>query len=45
MDIATAVGLVFGFGTIVGLILIDGGNFAQYWDKHAFIVIFGGSTP
>jgi len=44
MDIATAVGLLAGVGTIIGLIMIDGGNFAQYWDKHAFIVIFGGST-
>jgi chemotaxis protein MotA len=42
MDIATAVGLVFGFSTLIVLILIDGGNFAQYWDKHAAIVIFGG---
>ncbi len=44
MDLATAVGLLAGLSTIVGLILIDGGNFGQYWDKHAFIVIFGGST-
>jgi chemotaxis protein MotA len=42
MDIATAVGLVAGFATIIGLIIIDGGNFGQYWDKHAAIVIFGG---
>jgi chemotaxis protein MotA len=43
MDIATAVGLVAGFGTLVALIMIDGGNFLLYWDKHAAIVIFGGS--
>jgi chemotaxis protein MotA len=43
MDIATAVGLLAGFGTIISLIMIDGGNFGQYWDKHAAIVIFGGS--
>ncbi len=42
MDIATAVGLVAGVATIVILIIIDGGNFGQYWDKHAAIVIFGG---
>jgi len=44
MDIATAVGLVAGFGTLVALIMIDGGNFLLYWDKHAAIVIFGGSA-
>jgi chemotaxis protein MotA len=44
MDIATAVGLVSGVMTLVALILIDGGNFGQYWDKHAAIIIFGGSA-
>jgi chemotaxis protein MotA len=43
MDIATGLGLVAGFGTLIALIMIDGGNFGQYWDKHAAIVIFGGS--
>ena len=44
MDIATAAGLIGGVGVIVGLIMIDGGNFAAYFDKHAVIVIFGGAT-
>ncbi|MBV9078492.1 MAG: MotA/TolQ/ExbB proton channel family protein [Methylobacteriaceae bacterium] len=44
MDIATGAGLVGGVAVIVGLILIDGGNFAAYFDKHAVIVIFGGAT-
>jgi chemotaxis protein MotA len=44
MDIATAVGLLGGVATIVILILVDGGNFAGYYDKHAVIVIFGGAT-
>jgi chemotaxis protein MotA len=44
MDIATGAGLVGGIGVIVGLIMIDGGNFAAYFDKHAVIVIFGGAT-
>ena len=44
MDIATGVGLVGGVATVVLLILIDGGNFAGYFDKHAVIVIFGGAT-
>ena len=44
MDIATAAGLLGGIGVVVGLIMIDGGNFAAYFDKHAVIVIFGGAT-
>lgn len=44
MDIATAVGILGGIATIVGIILIDGGNFAAYFDKHAVIIIFGGAT-
>ena len=44
MDIATGVGLVGGVATVVILILIDGGNFAGYFDNHAVIVIFGGAT-
>lgn len=44
MDIATILGLVGAIGVIVSLILIDGGNFAQYFDKHAVIIIFGGSA-
>jgi chemotaxis protein MotA len=44
MDLATAIGLVGGLGTVFTLIMIDGGNFAAYFDKHAVIVIFGGAT-
>ena len=44
MDLATGIGLIGGVATIVVLILIDGGNFAGYFDKHAVIVIFGGAT-
>jgi chemotaxis protein MotA len=43
VDLATGIGLVTGFGVLILLIMIDGGNFAQYWDKHAAIVIFGGA--
>jgi chemotaxis protein MotA len=43
MDIATAVGLLGGIATICAIIIIDGGNFMAYVDKHAFIIIFGGS--
>ena len=44
MDIATGAGLIGGMGVIFTLIMIDGGNFAAYFDKHAVIVIFGGAT-
>ena len=44
MDIATGLGLLAGFGTVFTLIMIDGGNFAAFYDKHAIIVIFGGAT-
>lgn len=44
MDIATAVGLIGGLGTVFTLIMIDGGNFKAFYDLHAVIVIFGGST-
>ncbi|MGA0595764.1 motility protein A [Enterovirga sp. CN4-39] len=44
MDIATGLGLLGGIGVVVGLIMIDGGNFAAYYDKHAVIVILGGAT-
>lgn len=44
MDLATGAGLLGGVGVVVLLIMIDGGNFAAYFDKHAVIVIFGGAT-
>lgn len=44
MDIATGAGLLGGIAVVVGLIMIDGGNFGAYFDKHAVIVIFGGAT-
>jgi chemotaxis protein MotA len=44
MDFATGIGLLGGVATIVVLILIDGGNFAGFVDKHAIIIIFGGAT-
>ena len=44
MDLATGVGLVGGIGVVFTLIMIDGGNLAAYFDKHAVIVIFGGSV-
>ncbi len=44
MDLATAVGIVGGIATVVAIIMIDGGNFAAYFDKHAVIIIFGGAA-
>jgi chemotaxis protein MotA len=44
MDIATGLGILGGFATIFVLIMIDGGNFAAFFDKHAVIIIFGGRT-
>ncbi|MET0257467.1 MAG: MotA/TolQ/ExbB proton channel family protein [Methylobacterium sp.] len=44
MDLATGVGLLGGFGVVCALIMIDGGDFGAYYDKHAMIVIFGGAT-
>lgn len=44
MDIATGLGLLGGVGVVVGLIMLDGGNFKAYYDIHAVVVIFGGAT-
>jgi len=44
MDIATGLGILGGIGVIITIIMLDGGNFAAYYDIHAVIVIFGGAT-
>jgi chemotaxis protein MotA len=44
MDIATGVGILGGIATICAIIIIDGGNFAAFYDKHAVIIIFGGAA-
>jgi chemotaxis protein MotA len=43
MDISTAIGLVAGAVVIATLILM-GGDFRMFYDIHAIIIIFGGST-
>ncbi len=43
MDIATIVGIVAGCAVITVLILM-GGDFRMFYDIHAIIIIFGGST-
>jgi len=42
MDITTTLGLVFGIGVVVSLILM-GGSLGMFIDSHAAIVIFGGT--
>lgn len=44
MDLATGIGLLGGFCVAFTLIMIDGGDFGAYYDKHALIVTFGGAT-
>ncbi|OYW99780.1 MAG: flagellar motor protein PomA, partial [Bosea sp. 32-68-6] len=44
MDLATGLGIFGGIVTICAIIIIDGGNFAAFYDKHAVIIIFGGAT-
>ena len=43
MDIATGIGLLAGAAVVCTLILL-GGDFRMFYDLHALIVIFGGST-
>jgi chemotaxis protein MotA len=43
MDISTGIGLAAGAAVVCTLILM-GGDFRMFYDVHALIVIFGGST-
>lgn len=43
MDFATAIGLVAGVATVVGMIIIGGGSLASYWDTVAVVCVIGGS--
>jgi chemotaxis protein MotA len=43
MDISTGIGLAAGAAVVCTLILL-GGDFRMFYDLHAIIVIFGGST-
>jgi chemotaxis protein MotA len=43
MDLATGIGLAAGVAVVCTLILL-GGDFRMFYDIHAIIVIFGGST-
>lgn len=43
MDFATAIGLVAGVGTVLGMILIGGGSLASYFDEVALVCVIGGA--
>ncbi|WP_029030440.1 MULTISPECIES: motility protein A [Salinarimonas] len=43
MDFATALGLVAGVATVVGMILVGGGSLASYYDTVALVCVIGGS--
>jgi chemotaxis protein MotA len=43
MDISTSIGIAAGAAVIATLILL-GGDFRMFYDVHAIIIIFGGST-
>ncbi|MGH6644087.1 MAG: motility protein A, partial [Bradyrhizobium sp.] len=43
MDIATGIGLIFGF-TVFIFLMMDGGGLMMFASEHAGIVIFGGAT-
>jgi len=43
MDISTGIGLLAGAAVVTTLIML-GGDFRMFYDLHAIIVIFGGST-
>jgi chemotaxis protein MotA len=43
MDISTGIGLLAG-GAVVCTLILLGGDFRMFYDMHALIVIFGGST-
>ena len=44
MDLATGIGLVAGIGTLVGVIMLDGGNFGTYFDSKGFVLVICGTV-
>ena len=44
MDLATGIGLVAGIGTLVGVIMLDGGNFGAYFDSKGFVLVICGTV-
>lgn len=43
MDIATIVGLIFGFGVIAAGILVAGASFVTFYDATSILVVLGGA--
>jgi chemotaxis protein MotA len=43
MDIATLIGLLIGFGGLVGGFLLEGGHAGMLWVHTAFIIVMGGT--
>jgi chemotaxis protein MotA len=44
MDLATGIGLVAGIGTLIGVIMLDGGNFGTYFDSKGFVLVICGTV-
>jgi len=44
MDITTLLGLVAG-AIVLSTLVLMGGDFRMFYDIHAVIIIFGGSSP
>lgn len=43
MDLATLLGLLIGFGGLIGGFLWEGGNLGMLWVKTAAMIVFGGT--
>lgn len=43
MDLSTIIGLVVGFGGLIGGYLLEGGKLSGLWGPSAFIIVFGGT--
>ena len=43
MDLATLLGLLIGFGGLIGGFLLEGGGLGMLWVETAFIIVFGGT--
>lgn len=43
MDLATLVGLILGFGALLGSLVVEGGNLKSLFNLSAVILVFGGT--
>lgn len=44
MDLATLIGLIVGFGGLIGGFVLEGGTIGSLWGTSAFIIIMGGTV-